>query len=91
MSRPEDVEEWAWEKGEQFADMFSTELGDDSDNIWEIAKTHARALMAERERCAQVAEAYEPPSSSWAQVHGETAISYAAREIAAAIRKGESR
>jgi len=97
MSRPEGIDEWAWEKGQQFAEMRSTDPGDDFDAMWEIAKTHARALMAERERCAKVADDYEPmeqllPFCGEAENKAAaTGQHEAAERIAAAIRNGEPR
>jgi hypothetical protein len=99
MSRPEDIDEWAWEQGQQFAEMLSAGLLSTwrSAVMHKIAKGHSRALMAERERCAQVAEAYEPmaqllPFCGEAENKAAaTGQHEAAERIAAVIRKGKPR
>jgi hypothetical protein len=44
----------------------------------------ARAIMAERERCAKIAESYD------LSIMSSTSADVTARKIAAAIRKGDS-
>lgn len=84
MGKPDDIPQDVWDATDKPA--FRVALDVVAGQKWDIRPTIARAILAERERCAKVAEATradetddDPWSSGWR---------VACNNIAAAIRKG---
>ncbi|MBN9034972.1 MAG: hypothetical protein J0H53_02790 [Rhizobiales bacterium] len=84
---PEDVTRTARDVAFDF-DCDWTADGRRRGQVEEDAAVHAiaRAILAERERCARVAESFGAPDR-YGQIHGETYLD--ADIIADAIRKGD--
>lgn len=61
MSKPDDIEQWAWDKAYE-----SVYRGD-----WTVVEQVARALMAERDACAKVASDYSDHPNELAAFIGE--------------------
>lgn len=93
MSRPEDIPEDVWVLARQAASpQYATDIKTHGMLVrgecdsWPIVKVPARAIMAERERAAKVAEAYTEWFDSALPL--DNAQQGTCHRIAVAIRKG---
>lgn len=79
--KPDDIPQDVWDYAEIALKFVPS--GDDNAQIDSVS----RAILAECERCAKVAEKHDSPGQMWATA--KLAAGYAVRDISAAIRKGD--